>query len=267
MYGKYFGLRRDYPVEEFTSDVKPQNVVKSVHVTANWGVKRALDETCWLQGIADKDGFPHGIVCEAIMTDLDLEAKLKAQKQFPNVRGVREQIFWDSHPLRQRVSRPDYCNLPDFRRGFALLEKYDLSFELQVFAAKAQYAVALIKAFPNVRMILLHAGMLTERTPVAIEQWRAALSAMAVFPNVHVKLSGLGMFSLGLNYPQARQVIRDAIQIFGVERTIYGSNFPLEKLHASYEDFFAIYRKVMSEYSQAEQRAVFHDNAMKFYRL
>ncbi len=67
--------------------------------------------------------------------------------------------------------------------------------------------------------------------------------------------------------PQARQVIRDAIQIFGVERTIYGSNFPLEKLHASYEDFFAIYRKVMSEYSEAEQRAVLHDNAAKFYRL
>ena len=65
----------------------------------------------------------------------------------------------------------------------------------------------------------------------------------------------------------ARQVIRDVIQIFGVERTIYGSNFPLEKLHTSYADFFAIYLKVMSEYTDAEQRAVFHDNAGKFYRL
>ena len=100
-----------------------------------------------------------------------------------------------------------------------------------------------------------------------IEQWRAALTAMAAFPNLHVKLSGLGMFSQGITLPQARQVIRDAIQIFGVERTIYGSNFPLEKLHASYEDFFAIYRKVLSEYSEAEQRAVLHDNAVKFYRL
>jgi predicted TIM-barrel fold metal-dependent hydrolase len=267
MYGEYFGLRRDYPIEEFLNDVTPQNVVKSVHVTANWGVARTLDETRWLQSVADKHGFPHGIVCEAVMTDPDLDAKLTAQKQFPNLRGVREQIFWDSHPLRQRVSRPDYCNLPEFRRGFALLEKYDLSFELQVFAPQAQYAVDLIRAFPNVRMILLHAGMLTDRTPVAIEQWRAALTAMAAFPNVHVKLSGLGMFSLGLTYPQARQVIRDAIQIFGIERTIYGSNFPLEKLHASYEDFFAIYRKAMSEYSEADQRKVFHDNAVSFYRL
>ncbi len=62
-------------------------------------------------------------------------------------------------------------------------------------------------------------------------------------------------------------MIRDAIQIFGIERTIYGSNFPLEKLHASYADFLAIYRKVLSEYTEAEQRAVLHDNAPKFYRL
>ncbi len=117
------------------------------------------------------------------------------------------------------------------------------------------------------RMILVHAGMLTDRTPVSIDEWRAALTAMAAFPNLHVKLSGLGMYSGGVTYRQARQVIRDVIQIFGVERTIYGSNFPLEKLHTSYEEFFGIYRQVMAEYPQADQRAVFHDNAVKFYRL
>jgi predicted TIM-barrel fold metal-dependent hydrolase len=60
---------------------------------------------------------------------------------------------------------------------------------------------------------------------------------MAVFPNLHVKISGLGMYSSGITLAQALQVICDVIQIFGVERTIYGSNFPLEKLHASYGDF------------------------------
>ena len=62
-------------------------------------------------------------------------------------------------------------------------------------------------------------------------------------------------------------MIRDSIQIFGIERTIYGSNFPLEKLHASYEELFAVYRKVMSEYTEVDQRKVFHDNAVKFYKL
>jgi predicted TIM-barrel fold metal-dependent hydrolase len=267
MFGDYFGIRRDYPVEEFMRDVTPEGVVKSVHVTANWGIPRALDETRWLQSVADKHGFPHGIVAQADLPDPDIEQKLKAQKQFPNLRGVRQMLYWDTDPVRQSVDRPDYCNTGDFRRGFALLEKYDLSFELQVYAPQAPYAVALIKAFPNVRMILVHAGMLTGRTPQMIDQWRAALTAMAAFPNVHVKISGLGMYSAGLTLPQARQVIRDSIQIFGSERTIYGSNFPLEKMHASYADFFGIYRKVLSEYSETEQRAVLHDNAVKFYRL
>ena len=267
MFGDYFGLRRDYPVEEWINDIVPQGVTKSVHVTAMWGPNRALDETRWLQASADKHGFPHGIICNADLADPGLEAALQAQKQFPNLRGVRQMLYWDSDPVRRAVPRPDYCNAPEFRRGFALLEKHDLSFELQVYAGQAAYAAELVKAFPNVRMILVHAGMLTERTPQAIEQWRGALTTLAAFPNLHVKLSGLGMYSSGLTLPQARQVIRDTIQIFGIERTIYGSNFPLEKLHASYADFFGIYRKVLAEYTEAEQRAVLHDNAVKFYRL
>jgi len=267
MFGDYFGIRRDYSVEEWKNDIVPEGAVKSVHVTAMWGPGRALDETQWLQGVADAHGFPHAIVCNADLAHADVESALKAQKQYPNLRGVRQMLYWDKEPVRQGAPRADFCNDKDFRRGFALLEKYDLSFELQVYAHQAKYAVELIKAFPNVRMILVHAGMLTSRAPEAINEWRAALSAMAAFPNLHVKLSGLGMYSNGLTYPQARQVIRDVIQIFGVGRTIYGSNFPLEKLHTSYADFFAIYRNVLAEYTEAEQRAVFHDNAVKFYRL
>ena len=267
MFGDYFGIRRDYPVEEWMNDIVPQGAVKSVHVTAMWGSLRALDETRWLQATADRHGFPHGIVCNADLASADIDAALKAQKQFPNLRGVRQMLYWDADPIRQAASRADYCNDPDFRRGFALLEKHGLHFELQIYPGQAKYAVELIKAFPNVRMILVHAGMLSARNAQAIDQWRAALTAMAAFPNLHVKISGLGMYNQGLTVPQARQVIRDTIQIFGIERTIYGSNFPLEKLHASYADFFGIYRAVMSEYTEAEQRKVFHDNAVKFYRL
>ena len=267
MFGDYFGIRRDYPVEEFINDVRSQVVTKSVHVTAMWGPSRALDETRWLQSVADKQGFPHGIVCNADLTGVDVESELKAQKQFPNLRGVRQMLYWDTDSVRQGAPRPDLCNSPDFRRGFSLLDKLGLHFELQVYPGQAAFAVELLKAFPNTPMILVHAGMLTARTQVAIDEWRTALTMMAAFPNLHVKISGLGMYSSGLNLPQARQVIRDVIQIFGVNRTIYGSNFPLEKLHASYADFFGIYRAVLSEFTDAEQRAVLHDNAMKFYRL
>ena len=149
LFGDYFGLRRDFPIDEWMNDIVPEKVVKSVHVTANWGVDKSLDETKWLQSIADKHGYPHGFTVQADLTDPNLDATLKGHKAFPNVRGVRHQLYWESHPLHQVVSQPDLCNTPEFRRGFALLEKYGLHFELQVFASQAKYAAELIKAFPK----------------------------------------------------------------------------------------------------------------------
>ena len=137
MFGDYFGIRRDYPVEEWMNDIVPEGVTKSVHVTAMWGPGKALEETKWLQSVADKHGFPHGIVCNADLAAPDADAALKVQKQFPNLRGVRQMLYWDSEPVRQAAPRPDFCNSPDFRRGFALLEKHDLHFELQVYAGQA----------------------------------------------------------------------------------------------------------------------------------
>src|SRR5664279_2110783 len=121
MFGDYTSIRRDYSVEEFIDDIKPHGIVKSVHVTANWG--RSLDESRWLQSVADRHGFPHGIVCQADLASPDIADALKAQKQFPNLRGVRQMLYWDKDPVRQSVPRPDYCNAAEFRRGFAQLEK------------------------------------------------------------------------------------------------------------------------------------------------
>jgi predicted TIM-barrel fold metal-dependent hydrolase len=116
MFGDYFGIRRDYPVEEFINDVKPQGVTKSVHVTAMWGPDRALDETRWLQSVADKHGFPHGIVCNADLADSHAEAALKAQRQFPNLRGVRQMLYWDSETVR-RLRRGRIFAIPPISAG------------------------------------------------------------------------------------------------------------------------------------------------------
>ena len=114
MFGDYFGIRRDYPVEEFIQDVKPQGVTKSVHVTAMWGPGRALDESKWLQAVADKHGFPHGIVCNTDLADPDAESTLKAQKQFPNLRGVRQMLYWDTETVRQGASATGFLQRPQF---------------------------------------------------------------------------------------------------------------------------------------------------------
>ena len=268
MFGDYFGIRRDYPVEEWINDVKPQGVTKSVHVTAMWGPGRALDETRWLQSVADKHGFPHGIVCNADLADPDVEGSSRRRNSFRICAACARCCIGTANPCgrprRGRIS----ATRPNFRRGFALLEKYDLHFELQVYAGQATYAVELIKAFPNVRMILVHAGMLTARTPVAIDQWRAALTMMAAFPNVHVKLSGLGMYSNGVTLPQARQVIRDLDPDLRRRAHDLRQQFPARKAARQLCGLSsASIARSCRNITEADQRTVLHDNAVKFYRL
>ena len=90
MFGDYFGIRRDYPVEEFMADVMPQGVTKSVHVTANWGLDRALDETRWLQSVSEKHGYPHAFTAQVDLTADTAATLLSELAKFPAVRATVE---------------------------------------------------------------------------------------------------------------------------------------------------------------------------------
>jgi predicted TIM-barrel fold metal-dependent hydrolase len=174
LFGDYFGLRRDFSIEEWMHDIKPQNVVKTVHVTANWGAAKSLDETRWLQSVQDKHGYPHAFTAQADLLADNVKPFLAELATFKSVKGVRHQLYWESNPLWQINERPDLCNDPKFRKGFALLEEYGLHFELQVFGSQAVYASELVKAFPNTKFILLHSGMLTDhKNPIIVQQWPA----------------------------------------------------------------------------------------------
>ena len=231
MFGDYFGIRRDYGVEEWMADIVPQGAVKSVHVTAMWGPGKALDETRWLQAQPTSTAFRTASSAMSISPIPMSRAALKAQKQFPNVRGVRHMLYWDSQPVRQGASRPDFCNDPDFPPRLRAAGKIRTCISnCRSIAGQAQYAVELIKAFPNVPMILVHAGMLTDRDAGGDRGMaRGAHRDGGVSEPACEAVGPRHVFSSGITLPQARQVIRDVIQIFGVERTIYGSNFPLEK--------------------------------------
>jgi hypothetical protein len=134
MFGDYFGIRRDYPVEEFINDVKPQGVTKSLHVTAMWGPGKALEETRWLQSVADKHGFPQGIVSNIDLSDPEVETALKAQKQFPNLRGVRQMLYWDKDPVR-RVHRAPISAIHRTSGAASRVWKARPALWLQVYAA------------------------------------------------------------------------------------------------------------------------------------
>jgi predicted TIM-barrel fold metal-dependent hydrolase len=265
--GDYTPLRRSYLIDEYIADALPQHVVKSVHLQMGWDFADPVGETRWLQGIADTHGFPHGIVGFARLESPDLDKVLDGHASFRNFRGIRQILNWDPDPVRSFVDRPDYMTDPAWLAGFDRLRARALSFDLQLYHPQMADAAALARRFPDVQIILDHAGMPIDRDPASLAAWRTAMRGLAQAPNVAVKLSGLGVANPGWTVESIRPLFEQTIEAFGIERCVLGSNFPVDRLTGSYADVFEAFRTLSAGLSAGERRALFHENAVRIYRL
>ncbi len=269
MYGSdYQGLRQDYLVEDLLADFGNNNVVKSVHVQANYDPADPVGETTWLQAVADRAGFPHAIVGDARMDEADLEAVLDGHMRHKNIRGVRHQLhFWEGQPLRCRTDRGDLCITDAFQRGIEKLRPLGLHFELQGFSHQFAHFAELARNFPDIQFCLVHGGMLTADDDKAVAAWKEGLEHLHPLKNVLIKCSGLNFFTARCDEDHMRIVLDHVLDRFGATRCFYGSNFPLEKLWARYDDLIATTKRILANRPHADQQAYFHDTASKFYRI
>jgi predicted TIM-barrel fold metal-dependent hydrolase len=267
IFGAYAAIRRDYLLAEFLADARPQRVCASVYVQANWPEDAALEEVRWVQGEADAAGFEMAIVGYAPLADPQVGRLIEAQSAFAGVRGIRQQLHWHRNPLYCFASRADWVNDPAWRAGLALLPARGLVFELQVFPGQMADAARLVAAFPQVHFVLLHAGMLEDRSPAGWAQWREGMRALAGAPNVYTKLSGLGTFARECSVDLWRPVVRETLALFGPGRCMFGSNFPVESLWTGYAQLVGVMDRCLADLDEAGQRAVWHDTACAVYRI
>jgi predicted TIM-barrel fold metal-dependent hydrolase len=267
IFGDYEAIRRDYLMGEFLDDAEGCNVVKSVYVQANWAPNWAADEVAWVSEVAAKTGFPHGIVGYADFTVADVRPQLDRLSKYPLMRGVRQQLHWHENPLFRFAARPDIAADPLFRRNVARLADYGWSFDLQVFAPQMKDAAGLAAACPKVTFILQHAGMLEDTSSPGWAAWRDGMTRLAAQPNVFVKLSGLGTFIRRNDPDHIAAIVSATLKMFGPERCMFGSNFPIEKLWTSYANLISVYRSALTGISKAKQAAIFCETARRIYRL
>ncbi|MBI0539001.1 amidohydrolase [Roseomonas sp. KE2513] len=265
IFGPYRPIMRDYLVEEFIADAAPSGVARSVYVQANWPNSRAFEEAAWVQGEGERAGMIGGIIAFADFADPGVGAHLDRLRALPALRGVRQQLHWHRTPLYQFAARPNLSDDPDWRRGFALLAPTGLLFELQVFAGQANPAERLVRDFPDQTFVLEHAGMLEDRSDTGWAEWRGFMARLAQHPNVCTKLSGLGTFLRAARAEDWAPVVRPTLDLFGPERCLFGSNFPIEKLWTSYADLFATFSTCIDHLDEAGRRAVLHDTAARLY--
>jgi len=265
IFGPYEPIRRDYPIQEYLDDLTGSGVVKSVYVQTNWAKEHFEDEAAWVQRTAEETGWPHAIVAHADFTVEDVRPQLDRLKRYPLLRGLRMQLHWHDNPLYRFAARADLCTDPVIRRNVAHLADYDLSFDLQVFAPQMADAAGLADACPDVTFVLQHAGMLEDTSPTGRAAWRTAMARLAACPNVVCKLSGLGTFIHRNDPAHIAAILADSVAMFGAERCLFGSNFPIEKLWTSYRELTQAYRDALNTHPGRD--AILHDTAYRVYRL
>ena len=267
-YGDYTAIRKNYLLADFVRDIADQPVVKSVHVQAESDHRDPVRETRWLQGVADcadnNNGFPNAIVAYADLSADDAASVLEQHCRFPNVRGIRQSL---NGIITAPAHSRDILNDSNWRRNLSLLERFGLSYDLQLYPSQMPSMAELVRRHERVQFIVCHAGLPADRTTAGIEEWRHGMKLLADLPNCAVKISGLGMFDKQWSSDSIRPIVLDTIAMFGPPRTMFASNFPVDGLMGSYARIWDLFLEVTKEFSDFDRRSLFHDSAARLYRI
>ncbi|MCB1080489.1 MAG: amidohydrolase family protein [Chlamydiia bacterium] len=249
-------IRKNFLIDDYQALIKPHHVTKCIHLEANGLAKQALQETKWLQKIADSHGFPHAIVPFADLRDPDIENVIKDHCQFPNVRGIR-QVLFDS----------DLPSDPHWHRGFAALAKQNLTFDLCLFGHQLPQIAKIIKEHDDVLFVLDHLGWPEDLSDGGFNKWKEEMSLLSSYPNAHLKLSGIGLIFKTLDQENISRFLRAGVEIFGEDRCFFGSNVPPDTLFLTYNQLMESMKEALSVYDLKVQRKLFFQNAKDFYDI
>src|ERR1035437_3059431 len=263
-------LAKAHELPDFLSEAGEIEVLKLVHIEDNADPADWLAEARWAQSVADDPmsaGRPNGVVAAADLSKHDIEQSLEAQKAFPAVRGIRQILNVHKNPFYDFAGY-DFMNDSAWQAGFALLEKFELSFDLQIYPSQMREAAALAERHPGTTLILNHTGMFVDRNTVSgWRAWRDGMRALSSNPNVMVKISGMGMFDHQWTIESIRCYVLETIDCFGIDRCMFASNFPVDSLFGSYPDLWRAYDASIAGLSETEKKKLFQTNAERIYRI
>jgi len=266
-YGDYTAIRKSYLPEDYRRDCARHDIVKTVYVETEWDPADPSGEVRWVEGIARRYGVPNAVVAQAWLDRDDVEHVLASHARCPLVRGVRHKPRASASASEVAPGAPGTMGDPRWRAGFALLERYGFSFDLQTPFWHLEEAAGLARAFPSTTIILNHTGLPADRTAAGLDAWRSSMALLAKEPNVCVKISGLGLRGRPWRVEDNARVVLDTIELFGCERCMFASNFPVDSLVASFDTIFDGFRWITRAFPPADHRKLFHDNAVRIYRL
>jgi L-fuconolactonase len=249
-------LRRDYLPEDLGPLLGPAGVAGVISVQA----RQSTAETTWLLQLADRHRFIRAVVGWVPLTDPTVGDLLDLFSRHPAFRGVR-------HVL-QTEADPHYMLRPDFNRGLAMLKEIGLRYDLLIYPHQLPQSIDLVDRHPQQAFILDHLARPTLRAE-DLPAWRSNLGELARRDNVYCKLSG-GLVESTPRHWTAQQLApywETALEAFGADRLMFGSNWPLTEVAGGYGRWLATVRDWAGKLSPDEQGHLFSGTALEAYGL
>lgn len=255
--GNYDAIRAQrYWADDFIGETRFQNIDRVIHVQAATGIDDPVEETKWLQAFRERLGVPHGIVGYADLSAPDAREMLQRHLDAsPVFRGVRD-LRYD-----------DYLGEESWQAGFAALGELGLVCCDDPLLEHVPAAVRVAERHPRTTFCIDHALFPRQRDADYFQEWKTAIHQLAAVPSTVVKISGLGMVNHRWTVNSFRPWVLECIEAFGVERSFFGTNWPVDRLYSSYGDVLDAYAEIISGFPADEQRALFSENANRIFRL
>lgn len=261
---RFFGdpapIQRDYLLSELRADAAPHGIAGSVHVQV--GAEDGLAEARWVDAVARAN--PDWPLVQVAFCDLaapDRDATLDALRALPSLRGIR-QIVGRAPGEDAVTGTAGLLADPRFAEGLAAVAARSLRFDLQLIPEMMHDAAELLREVPELPVALCHAGSPHDRSPAGLAEWRRRLKRLAALPQVHCKLSGLGMFEHDWTEESLAPIVETVLELFGAERVMWGSNFPVDSLTSDYARLFETMQRLVPPIMHG---AVFRETARRFY--
>ena len=254
-------LKRDWTIDDLVRSAKPYTIEGIVFVEVDVDTPQYLDEADWVAETAKRDPRLKGaVVCLPLERGPSIEPEIARVAALKTTRGVRRLI--------QNQPDPDYVLKPDFLAALKLLPKYNLSFDICIFHNQLAKTLEMVRGCPEVSFVLDHIGKPGIRDGL-MEPWKAQIDELAKCPNVVCKLSGVTTEAHHQNWTPAelRPYIDWVCDRFGIERIMYGGDWPVSELAGDYLQWLTTLERATADFSEGERRNLFRDNAIRVYRL
>ena len=254
-------LKRDWTIDDLVRSAKPYEIEGIVFVEVDVDAPQHLDEADWVAETAKADPRLKGaVVCLPLEQGEKLEPEIARVAALKTTRGVRRLI--------QNQPDPDYVLRPDFLAALKLLPKYNLSFDICILHPQLANTLEMVRRCPEVSFVLDHIGKPGIKDGL-MEPWKAQISELAKLPNVACKLSGVTTEAdhRAWTPAQLRPYIDWVCERFGIERILYGGDWPVSQLAGDYLQWLTSLELATDDFSEGERRNLFRDNAVRIYRL